>query len=59
MLSQAIQLINDQLELFPDDEDLGLYQRGLYDGYMNSLNILAQLNLKPIDEDDSYLFNAT
>ena len=32
--------LKDRLSLFPDEEDAGLYQRGLYDGYLNSLKII-------------------
>jgi hypothetical protein len=34
--------LQDRLKLFRDEDDAGLYDRGLYDGYLNSINILTE-----------------
>lgn len=33
--------LQERLKLFPDEDDAGLYDRGLYDGYLNSLKIIT------------------
>jgi hypothetical protein len=34
--------LQERLKLFPDEDDVGLYDRGLYDGYLNSLKIVTE-----------------
>ena len=34
--------LQERLKLFPDEDDAGLYDRGLYDGYLNSLKIVTE-----------------
>jgi hypothetical protein len=37
-----ISKLQERLKLFPDEDDAGLYDRGLYDGYLNSLKIVTE-----------------
>lgn len=40
-IHKASELILEKIEQFP--EDMGLYTRGLYDGYYNSVNIINSI----------------
>jgi hypothetical protein len=42
LLAEAlITKLQERLKLFPDEDDAGLYDRGLYDGYLNALKIVT------------------
>jgi hypothetical protein len=42
LVEVIITKLQDRLKLFRDEDDAGLYDRGLYDGYLNSINILTE-----------------
>jgi hypothetical protein len=42
LVEVLITKLQDKLKLFSDEDDAGLYDRGLYDGYLNSINILTE-----------------
>jgi hypothetical protein len=43
-----ISKLQEKLKLCDEEPDPGLYQRGLYDGYLNSLNIVIETCAKAI-----------
>jgi hypothetical protein len=50
MENELIKQLKEKLELFPSDDE-GLYQRGLYDGYLNSINLAESIEA---ELDDKY-----
>jgi hypothetical protein len=40
ILQEVIQEIEDKLSQFPNDDNLPLSARGMYDGYLNSINLI-------------------
>ena len=45
--------LQERLKLFPNEDDFGLYDRGLYDGYLNSLNIVTEECAKQLRQPDA------
>ena len=45
-----ISKLQEKLKLCDEEPDPGLYQRGLYDGYLNSLNIVIETCAKAIKQ---------
>jgi hypothetical protein len=42
-IEQIIIELQNKLKLFPDEEEMSLYERGLYDGYLNSLKLVVEM----------------
>lgn len=43
VISKSLDEIMSKMKSFPDDDsDMTTYQRGLYDGYLNSYNIIKK-----------------
>jgi len=49
MNNELIKQLREKLKLFPSDSE-GLYQRGLYDGYLNSINLAESIDAELNDK---------
>jgi hypothetical protein len=49
MENELIKQLKEKLKLFPSDDE-GLYQRGLYDGYLNSINLAESIDAELNDK---------
>ena len=52
LLEKIITRVQTRLKLFPDIDEMALYQRGLYDGYLNALKIIVECGGKKNIDDN-------